>query len=178
MGKSLSSPERSERKIARLRARSVRNPNSAGLFQALGKTLLQLAYERSGSHFGDAEAAQRRSLELAPDDVWTHLYLANVFYALQLYRESLEAAKQGHELAPKLDMPLICMADAYAGLKYYVHADECYRKAVEVDPESEVARKNCARWQSFWLPEQERRRNAKAEGTERRRRNRDNLGDE
>jgi tetratricopeptide (TPR) repeat protein len=152
-----------EGKIARLEARIGRRPKNAQLYQGLGKAMLELGYERPGGRCGDAEAAFRRSLELA-DDPWTHLYLANIYYGQQLYDQSLAAAKRAHELMPKVDMPLVCMADAYACMRKYAQADECFRKAVEVDPDSEIGRKNLKKWLAFWVPEQARRRAVKAEG--------------
>jgi tetratricopeptide (TPR) repeat protein len=126
--------------------------------------MISLAYARPGCRAGDAEAAFRRSIELAPDDPWNHVYLAHLFYAQRLYDESLTAARRAHELAPKLDMPLIVMADVYARLRDYRQADACFRKAVEVDPHSDLRHSRLARWLAFWVPEQERRPIAAAEG--------------
>ncbi|MDB5318876.1 MAG: hypothetical protein JWN40_507 [Phycisphaerales bacterium] len=131
--------------------------------------MVLLAYQRPSGASGDPEAAFRRSLELA-DDPWTHLFLANMYYGQELYDQSLAAAKRAHELMPEVDMPLVCMADAYAGLKDYPHADECFRKAVEVDPDPAIGRKRLKKWLAFWLPELERRRAVKAEGRRRPRR--------
>lgn len=126
--------------------------------------MVGLAYERpDGRPLRDVEAAFRRSLELA-DDPWTHLYLSNMYYGLQLYDQALAAAKRAHELMPRVDMPLACMADAYAGMREYAQADECFRKAVEVDPGSEIGRKRLKKWLAFWVPELERRRGMKAQG--------------
>src|SRR4051812_20512516 len=94
-------------RIALLRSRIERNPANAALFQALGK-----AYLKIGS-FEEAESAYRRSLELAPDDPWTRLFLGNVFYARRQYREALSEFERTRELAPHIAMPYICMADAY-----------------------------------------------------------------
>src|SRR3954454_9610796 len=93
-----------ERKIARLKARLMRSPKSARLYQGLGRTMLMLGYERPDGRCGDIEAVLRRSLELA-DDPWTHLYLSNVYYGQELYDNALAAAKRAHELMPKVDMP-------------------------------------------------------------------------
>src|SRR3954470_20887931 len=107
----------------------MRSPKSARLYQGLGRTMLMLGYERPDGRCGDIEAVLRRSLELA-DDPWTHLYLSNVYYGQELYDNALAAAKRAHELMPKVDMPLVCMADAYAGMREYAQADECFRQAV------------------------------------------------
>lgn len=164
MERSVLSAKRSERKIARIQARLARSPNNARLYQGLGWAMLGLACQNPDARPGDIETALRRSLELAPNDPWTHLYLAHMFYSQQLYDQSLAAAKRAHDLRPKEAIALILMADAYAALRDYVHADTCFHKAVEVDPHYEVGRKNLARWLAFWLPEQERRRAAAAEG--------------
>jgi tetratricopeptide (TPR) repeat protein len=105
-----------------------------------------------------AESAFRSSLVHDPTDPFTHLYLSCVFYIRREYRESLAASRSAHDLAPTMDVALIGMADAFAGLREYQRADECYREAVRVDGGSKVARDNLKRWLKFWLPEQERRR--------------------
>jgi tetratricopeptide (TPR) repeat protein len=167
-----------EQKIARLEARLTRSPKSARLYQGLGKTIVALAFQRPTVRCGDAEAALRRSLELA-DDPWTHLYLSNMYYGQRLYDQALAVAKRAHELIPRVGMPLVCMADAYAGMREYSQADECFRKAVEVDPGSEIGRERLKKWLAFWVPELERRRAAKAEGGLRsRHRMREELEDE
>jgi len=152
-----------ERKIARLEARIVRCPKNARLYQGLGVAMLGLAYQRPNGRGCDIEAALRRSLDLA-DDPWTHLYLAHVYYAQDLYDQALAAAKRAHEVLPRLDMPLVMMADVYACLRDYVRADACYRKAVEVDPDPVVGHERLKKWLAFWVPEQERRRAMRAEG--------------
>jgi tetratricopeptide (TPR) repeat protein len=139
-----------------------RYPRSAQLFQCIGKVEFERGHVDPSFRFAAgaaAEVALRRSLELAPDDPWTHLYLASLHYGRGQYDEAIERCRRAHDLAPRLELPLTHMADAYACLRKYEQADACYRRAAEIDPNSEVARERLEKWLKFWLPEQKRRRN-------------------
>ena len=146
-----------QRKVERLRARIARNPSNARLFQGLGRSHVELAIIEKAVPCNDAEAAFRRAVALAPADPWNHLYLGTVFYEGGQYRKSCFAFEYAHSLAPKLGLALVFMGDAYAGSRDYARADRCYRKAVEVEPDCDVARRRLTRWLSFWEPERQRR---------------------
>src|SRR5207237_7029609 len=72
---------RADRKVARMLARVARTPDNAPLLQGLGKALMSRAFLKGDGDYADAEHAFRRSIAADPVDPWSHLYLANVFYA-------------------------------------------------------------------------------------------------
>jgi tetratricopeptide (TPR) repeat protein len=132
-----------KKRIDRIRGRLEKDPLNSDLFQQLGK-----AYLKSGA-LDEAEAAYRRSLELMPEDPWTHLYLGNLHYARQQYEQALSEFVLGRNLAPDLGISYVCIADAYACLGRSVMAGKYYRKAVSVDPHDETVQKNLRRWILF-----------------------------
>ena len=126
--------------VAELWQRVQSDPTNAQLWQDLGRL-----YDESGFR-DEAESAYRKSLELSPTDPWTHLYLANIFYGRKRYEEALRMCESARALAPDMAMSYVCMANAYCCLGHYDKADELYRRAIEVDPNSPVAQDNLRRW--------------------------------
>jgi len=152
---------RIERTLHRLYARVAQRPSSASLFQCIGKLELERGFTYPSVRFSAhcaADVAFRCSLELAPNDVWTILYFASLHHARGWHEDAIALCGRAHELAPPLDLPLIHMGDAFASLRKYGDADRCYRQAVEIDPNSEVAKARLEKWLKFWIPERERRR--------------------
>ena len=115
-------------------------PFNAELHQALGKALIKA---------GDLDAARDalvQAMVLDPADPWSHLYMGNVYYHQGNHREALGKFQDAHRLEPALAVALVCMADAYHCLGEIDLAGEHYRKAVEVDPDDEIAQANLKRW--------------------------------
>jgi tetratricopeptide (TPR) repeat protein len=142
------SDDRSARTLSRLRARLNRPSPSARLFQAIGAVLLKRGHlsRRASRYYKEAEAFLLRSLDMNPADPSTLLYLANLHSARREYLTSIWYAERAHALDPKLGMARVTVAEGHAVLGEYARADRYFRRAVEVDPGCDVARRNLNRW--------------------------------
>ena len=135
------------RKAERLKRAIARNPTSAILHQGLGRTYSELQF------FEEARSCFVKSLELDPSDLWTNLYFGNSYFREGDYPRSLEHFDTARSLDSKVAMPLVCLADTFHKLGEDEKADRLYNKAVETDPECNVARRNLNRWQEHHRPE-------------------------
>jgi Flp pilus assembly protein TadD len=115
-------------------------PKSASAYQNLGSALAKLR------RFDEAEAALKTSLSLEPNDLWTNLFIGNVYYESGRYLEALSSFTHAKQLAPNHSMPYVCLADTCAQLGDLETADKMYRLAVKVEPHCEIARRNLERW--------------------------------
>jgi tetratricopeptide (TPR) repeat protein len=134
------SPRNARARIARLQRRIERNPNCAGLYQSLGK-----AYHDSG-RLDLAEAAFSTSVELDPNDPWSHLYLGNALCSREQHSQGLAMFQRASELAPELSMTWVSIADAHTWMGDLERAGEYYLRAVETDPSDSIANDNLKRW--------------------------------
>ena len=135
------------RKAERLKRAIARNPTSAILHQGLGRTYSKL------QSFKDARHCFVKSLKLDPSDLWTNLYLGNSYFREGDYPSALDYFNNARSLDSKVVMPLVCLADTFHKLGEDEKADCLYNKAVQTDPECEVARRNLERWQAHYRPE-------------------------
>lgn len=115
-------------------------PHDSELHQALG-----LLYLKRG-RLAEARAAYERSLQLAPDDPWTHLYLGNWCYYADRFREALRWFRRAEELLPGEAIVYVCQGDIHRELGRDELAEAAYRAAVRVDPRSDYARRRLAEW--------------------------------
>jgi hypothetical protein len=115
-------------------------PDDADLAQQLGKL-----YRRRG-RMTEAKAAFERALELDPSDLWTHLFLGNWYFAEHDYSSAIEWFRRAAELMPDDATPYWCQAEAYERLGNLELADVRYRRAVEVDPTNQRARRKLKAW--------------------------------
>jgi tetratricopeptide (TPR) repeat protein len=127
-------PETIEDVLALIRER----PADAELFQQLGRL-----YTKAG-RVEDARQAYERSLELDPNDPFTHLYLGNWFYARQMYPEALARFQQAAEIAPREAVAYSCQGDVYRAQGRHELAQEAYEKAVRLAPDNERSREKLA----------------------------------
>ena len=118
-------------------------PADAELFQTLGRLYLK------AGRFDEARAAYERSLALAPDDPWTHLYMGNWFYHLGRHREALAEFKLAAELLPDEAIVYTCQGDIYKTQGRHDQAEEAYRIAVRVAPDNASARRKLTEWYEF-----------------------------
>ncbi|MEM6820417.1 MAG: tetratricopeptide repeat protein [Verrucomicrobiota bacterium] len=135
------------RKVVRLKRAIARNPTSAILHQGLGRAYTELKC------FKEARTFFVKSLELDPSDLWTNLYLGNSYFREGDYPRSLEYFDTARSLDSKVAMPLVCQADTFHKLGEDEKADCLYKKAVNTDPECNVARRNLERWQQRYRAE-------------------------
>src|SRR5262245_39225376 len=101
--------------------RIAERPDDAELFQTLGK--LYLKHER----FAESRAAFERSLELAPDDPWTHLYLGNWCYFRDRLNEALRWFRRAAKLLPDHPIAYACQGDIYRRQGRDDLAEEAFR---------------------------------------------------
>jgi tetratricopeptide (TPR) repeat protein len=126
-----------------IRDRLDLEPYDAELHQALGRGLLK------DGNLGAARDAYERSIVLDPADPWSYLYLGNLFYWQQDYRQAIEQFQHARQRGPELAIVHVCIADAYHGLGEFALAKQYYERAVEVDPNDQNAAKNLRRWQKI-----------------------------
>ena len=97
-----------------------------------------------------AKAAYERSLELDPCDPWTHLYLGNWHYTADENREAAKCFEYAAHLLSEIPVAFWCLGDAYAALGFDALATEHYRRALDMDPSDETARKRWQNWQNVY----------------------------
>ena len=119
--------------------RSGTLPDDAGLFQRLGRELYRGRME-------EARVAYERSLALEPSDPWSHLYLGNWHYTGEDFLAAVERFARAAELMPDRAVAFWCLANAKEGLGHSDLADANYRKAVEVEPTDNGARRRLREW--------------------------------
>ena len=135
----VSEPETVEDVLALIEER----PADAELLQTLGRLYLK------AGRLDEARAAYERSLALAPDDPWTHLYLGNWFYHVGRRREALAEFERAAELLPGEAIVYTCQGDIHKAQGRHDLAEEAYRTAVRVAPDDALARRKLAEWYEF-----------------------------
>lgn len=123
-------------------ARIEERPGDAELFQQLG-----LLYLKQG-RFAESRAAYERSLELAPDDPWTHLYLGNWCYYHDRFNEALRWFRRAAQLLPDQAIVYACLGDIYRRQGRDNLAEEAFRKAYLLDPNADYARRRFLEWRA------------------------------
>ena len=131
--------------IQRIRARLYLDPGNAELLQELGKAYIR-RFHCGGADLFDAMVALEKSFAANPNDPFTLLYLAYVFTSEGRYAKCLKALHAAAKIAPNLAIVQVHMGDAYWNLGEAILTDECYRKAVALEPEYAVARQRLEWW--------------------------------
>ncbi len=81
-----------------------------------------------------------------PIDPWSVMFLGNCYYELKDFDEALKYFKKAEILLPDNPTPLWLQADALYSIGEISSAGKLYRKALDTDPEDEMAIKNWKRW--------------------------------
>ena len=115
-------------------------PADAELFQRLGQLYLK------AGRFEEARQAYERSLELDPNDPFTHLFLGNWFYAGRMYPEALERSQRAAELLPDEAVAYWFQGDIYRAQGRYELAQQAYETAVHIAPDDQQACEKLAAW--------------------------------
>ena len=132
-------PESVEEALALIAER----PDDADLCQQLGRLHLK------AGQVGPSRVAFERSLALAPDDPWTHLYLGNWCYYCRRLREALDWFEKAAALLPDAAIVYTCQGDIYRAQGRHDLADEAFKTAVRVEPDSPAARRKLREWLEF-----------------------------
>src|SRR5687767_14772066 len=109
--------------IEDLLARLKERPSDSELFQQLGQ-----AYTKAG-RTEEAREAFERSLELDPDNAFSHLYLGNWFYGKRLYPDALARFRRAAELLPDEAVAHWCIGDVYHAEGRFDLAQSAYQTA-------------------------------------------------
>jgi tetratricopeptide (TPR) repeat protein len=115
-------------------------PADAELYQRLG----QLCSKAGRAE--EARGAYEQSLELDPNDAFTHLFLGNWFYGSRMYPEALVQFRHAVELLPDQAVAYWCQGDVYRAQGRYDLAQQAYETAVHVAPDNQQAREKLATW--------------------------------
>jgi tetratricopeptide (TPR) repeat protein len=126
--------------INEILARIAEHPEDAESYQLLGE-----AYLKAG-RMEESHRAYERSLELDPNDPFTHLFLGHWFYHQRRYPEALARFQRAAEFLPDNATAYWCQGDAYVSLGRFDLAHSAYRTAVRVSPEDPKARQKLAEW--------------------------------
>ena len=137
--------KRIDAQIQRIQAQLHRDPGNAELLQELGKAHIR-RFHCGGTGLFDAMVALEKSFAADPNDPFTLLYLAHVFSSEGRYAKCLKVLQAAAEIAPDLSIVQVHMGDAYWNLGEAVRTEECYRKAVALEPEYAVARQRLGWW--------------------------------
>jgi tetratricopeptide (TPR) repeat protein len=94
----------------------------------------------------EAVARARTAVELAPEEAMTHAQLAQAMATGRLLRrrKAMRAAERAMELAPESHVPYVAAGNVELASGSARRAGKWYRKALELEPASGVARTNLA----------------------------------
>ncbi len=81
-----------------------------------------------------------------PEDPWSLMYLGSCYYELKNYPEALKWFEKAEVLLPDNPTPIWLQADALHAKGEVDAAGKLYKKALDTDPEDEMAIKNWERW--------------------------------
>jgi tetratricopeptide (TPR) repeat protein len=126
--------------IAQLRGLS----DDAQFFQDLGKRFHD---EKRNQH---EKAAYELSLELDPNNYYTHLYLGNWYYRKRQYAPAFEHFARAGELMPDDSIWRWCMAGVFEWTDRLDEAEALYRKAIAVNPTDKAAKRYYRRFRRRW----------------------------
>lgn len=80
------------------------------------------------------------------EDGWTCLYISSCYYELRDAEKAISWAERAEKLLPGELAPLGCQGDVALLTGDYSRGRELYLKALDLDPEDELAQKN---WKRF-----------------------------
>ncbi len=90
-------------------------------------------------NFGEAESYWKLAISENPDFSQYHRSLGNLYFDGQLYQKSLVEYKKSIELTPKQPKVLTLMGLAYAKLNQLEKAAKVFSKALELEPNNQIA---------------------------------------
>lgn len=96
---------------------------------------------------GAIPSLERDELE-HPADPWTRMYLGSCYLELKQFDRALEYFRVAEALAPRLSMPVGCQGDVLCASGDWAAAGKYYRRALEMNPDDELAMKNWNWWKS------------------------------
>jgi tetratricopeptide (TPR) repeat protein len=123
-------------------------PESANAYYGLSSAL-RSQYTNTGRKFylKEAVSAGKRAVELAPNDPWTHYYLANsLFYTDK--KQALKHIEEALRLSPNSPKIHICLGDYYWVRRRKNKALQSYEKALSLNPNDGNALVRCAH---YWI---------------------------
>jgi tetratricopeptide (TPR) repeat protein len=126
-------PEKGELKIAQVQDAIQQNPNSAILYQFLGRAYLE------AGNLHQAELAYSQSLALDDSDGWTHMLRGNLHYTAERYDKALKCFREASQLMPDIAFPVVALADTYNALGDYEQTGAQLHRALEIEPDFEMA---------------------------------------
>ncbi len=83
-----------------------------------------------------------------PFDPWSRIYLGICHDALENFEIALKHFRDAEALAPDLSEPVGCQGDTLCSAGRWEEAGEFYRRALELNPDEELANKNWKWWNS------------------------------
>lgn len=111
-----------------------RNRQNARAYYGLGDALIRKARESGDpSYFNRAEAALKKSLELAPSNAGALRHLAYVFYSRHEFSPAVVYARQAVELNPQDSDAYGVLGDALMESGQYLEAQAAYQIMSELD---------------------------------------------
>lgn len=115
---------------------------NAEVYQDLGKAYIKIG------EISKALDAFLLSLGLDDQDPWTLLYIGNVYFRKKMYRDSIVWFEKSMLLNRDSGVPYWCLAEAFEKLGEDDSADFYFRKAAQIEPESDEAQKRLRLWVS------------------------------
>lgn len=130
----LAQPGATDQQIAYYQQLLKRSPQSARGYFGLGDALIRKARESGDpSYFNRAEAALKKSLELAPQNAGALRHLAYVFYSRHEFAPAALYARQAVEMNPSDSDAYGVLGDALLEVGQYAEAQAAYAYMIELD---------------------------------------------
>jgi tetratricopeptide (TPR) repeat protein len=81
-----------------------------------------------------------------PRDPWSQMFLGGCYLELKSFERALELFRTAEALAPTLSTPVGCQGDVFCAAGEWERAGEFYRRALELEPDDKLAKKNWDWW--------------------------------
>ena len=130
----LAQSSRTDNQIAYYQQLIKRNLRNGKAFYGLGDALIRKARETGDpSYFNRAEAALKKSLEIAPQNAGAMRHLAYVFYSRHEFEPAAVHAGKAIEMDPTDGDSYGILGDALMETGEYQKADDAYRKMMQLE---------------------------------------------
>lgn len=96
---------------------------------------------------GAAPILERDIIE-HPLDPWSRMFLGSCHLELKHFATALEHFRAAEVLAPDNSTPIGCQGDVFCAAGDWEQAGEFYRKALELNPDDDLAIKNWNCWRA------------------------------